>query len=72
MIMLDMIMVVMAMNDLLSMSWDVLNFAMTSGPLICLIIFVLVMVKTLLDISKRLVDLAAPGIKKLNPSSRKK
>ena len=65
-------MVVMAMHEILSMAWDVLQFAMTYGPLICLVIFLLVMVKTLLDLSKRMVDLAAPGIRKMNPSSRKK
>lgn len=67
-----MVMVVMAMHEILSMSWDVLEFAMTRGPLICLVIFLLVMVKTLLDLSKKMVKLAAPGIKKMNPSTRKK
>jgi hypothetical protein len=70
--MLETIMAVMAMHEILSMSWDILQFAMTSGPLICLIIFLLVMVKTLLDLSKRMVKLAAPGIRKMSPSTRKK
>lgn len=70
--MIDVVMVVMAMHELLSMSWDVLNFAMTRGPLLCLIIFLLVMVKTMLDLSKLLVNKAAPGIRKMMPSSRKK
>jgi TRAP-type mannitol/chloroaromatic compound transport system permease small subunit len=70
--MIDIITVVMAMHEILSMSWKVLEFAMEAGPLICLVIFLMVMVKTMLDLSKKLVKMAAPGIRKMNPSSRKK
>lgn len=70
--MIGLALVVMTMHEILSMSWTILEFAMVQGPLICLVIFLLVMVKTLLDLSKRLAKLAAPGINKMNPSSRKK
>lgn len=62
----------MTMFELLEMSWSILEFTVTRGPLICLVIFMLVMVKTLLDISRKLTKMAAPGIRKMMPTSRKK
>jgi hypothetical protein len=51
--------------DLLQMAWDVLYWVVTYVWLFCLLVFVLVMGKTLIDLSKRITKIAKPGWDKL-------
>lgn len=65
-------MVVLTWNELLTMSWSVLEWVVTYIWLICLLLATVIMVKTLIDLSKKATESAAPGWKKLLGSTRKK
>jgi hypothetical protein len=64
--------IVMTWNELLTMSWDILEWVVTYIWLICMVIFLTIMVKTLLDLSKKVTKGAAPGWAKLLGKTRRK
>lgn len=70
--MIDFAFVVMSFGDLLGMSWDILEFVVTRIWLVCLAIFAVIMIKTMLDLSKKILRLAGPGIRKLLPTTRRR
>lgn len=63
---------VLTWNELLTMSWTVLEWVVTYIWLLCLLLGVVIMVKTLIDLSAKAAKTAAPGWKKLLGSTRKK
>lgn len=65
-------MAVLAWNELLTMSWSVLEWVVTYIWILCLLLAVVIMVKTIIDLSAKAAKTAEPGWRKLLASSRKK
>lgn len=59
-------------SPLLDMAWTILCWTVDYVWILCGTIFVLIMVKTLFDISKKVVDMSAPGLNKLLGGSRRR
>ena len=59
-------------SPLLDMAWLILSWVIDYVWILCATIFVLIMVQTLFDVSKRIVDMSAPGLNKFLGGSRRR
>ena len=63
---------ILAFGDLLGMSWDILTFVVTYIWVLCLMVFLLIMTKTMIDLSKRIIKQATPGWRRLLGSRKRR
>ena len=63
---------ILAFGDLLGMSWDILTFVVTYIWVLCLMVFLLIMTKTMIDLSKKIITQAAPGWRRILGSRKRR
>jgi hypothetical protein len=63
---------ILAFGDLLGMSWDILTFVVTYIWILCLMVFLLIMTKTMVDLSKKIITQAGPGWRKILGSRKRR
>ena len=63
---------ILAFGDLLGMSWDILTFVVTYIWILCLMVFLLIMTKTMIDLSKKIIKQAGPGWRKILGSRKRR
>lgn len=63
---------ILSFGDLLWMAWDILEFVVTYIWILCLLVFLLIMTKTMIDLSKKITTEAAPGWRKILGSRKRR
>ena len=63
---------ILAFGDLLGMSWDILTFVVTYIWILCLMVFLLIMTKTMIDLSKRIINQSGPGWRRILGSRKRR
>ena len=66
------ILLAIEVSPLLDVAWDIMQFAIDYVWVFCLMIFFLVMSRTVYDLAKKVVDRSRPGVRKLITGTRRR